>query len=422
METLSLLQNKDYRKLWGSEFISEIGNYFSFFGVIFYVIDLTRSQGIIATAQSLIAVVIFQVVPTVFVGPFVGVLVDRFNRKYILIVANFTGFLVTVGYSLSTGLAHIYFLVTIHSLVRLSFYPTRAAILPRLVSKAELLQANSFIQISVQFSRLLGPLLAGIVLYQFGFVTGFLADGLTYLLAIYIVSKIKADLRPHASDQHVSSLKDIGLALKIVSKRPDLKFIFGSFFLLLIAVGILDPLLAPYLNARFGFSALEFGFLLAFSAICGGVAAGILITRKNIHGKLKLISVFYALGGTALILLSEASYNGNLVFLFIGAGLLGIVNVGLYILTATFIQETVNDANLGKINGFFATLLVLGQLFGSLLASWLIQHLLVEVIFTVIGGTVAIMGVFSLMSVKHYHWEMEVSSPVIHTGKAVMGK
>lgn len=401
--TLKLLQKKDYRKLWASEFISEIGNYFSFFGVIFYVIELTKNEGTFETAHTLAVIVTFQVIPTLTVGPFVGVLVDRFDRKKILVGTNLLGFLVTVGYSASTNVQQLYFLVTLHSFVRLVFYPTRTAILPRLVNSKQLLHANSMIQISVQFSRLIGPLLAGIVLSQFGFSVGFLTDGGTYLLAAAIVLGISTNLRPVSqADTKFTPVSDMKDAIRIIRKRPQLKYLFSSSFVLLIGVGVLDPLLAPFLNSAFGYSPREFGLLLALSAICGAVAAFFLIARGEFSNKLKMIGSGYLLGGLALILMAEASLQNNNGYLLAAAGLLGIVNVAIYILTATFIQETVEDSYLGKINGIFATNLVLGQLLGSLLASWLIRHFAYEQIFILVGTIVSLSGLASIYSVVKF--------------------
>ncbi len=420
--TLNLLQKKDYRKLWASEFISEIGNYFSFFGVIFYVIELTKNEGTVETAQTLAVIVTFQVIPTLTVGPFVGVLVDRLDRKKILLGTNLLGFLVTVGYSLSSNVHQLYLLVVLHSFVRLIFYPTRTAILPRLVEKDQLLHANSMIQISVQFSRLIGPLLAGIVLSQFGFSAGFLTDGGTYLIAGAMVFTIGTNLKPRRMDgKRFSPLEDMKGAIEIIKGRPQLKYLFSSSFILLVGVGVLDPLLAPFLNSAFGYSPKEFGLLLALSAICGAIAAFLLIARGEFSNKLKMIGLGYLLGGFSLILMAEASLQNNNGYLLLAAGMLGVVNVAIYILTATFIQETVEDTNLGKINGIFATNLVLGQLIGSLLASWLIRHFAYEQIFLLVGTVVALSGLASIYSVVKFKLDRQVTERS-STGAVGIGK
>ncbi len=416
-ETIILLRKREYRKLWGSEFISEIGNYFSFFGIIFYVIKLTEEGGTLEAAQTLTVIVIFQVVPTLIIGPFIGVLVDKINRKIILLSANIMGAFVAYGYSQSTTISQIYALVIVHSFVRLVFYPTRTAILPRLVEKEELLHANSMIQISVQFSRLIGPLLAGIVLSQFGFRTGFLIDGVSYIIAAIIVVMISTNLSPKGGEIKTSPLHDMNFALKEINKSSQLRFLFTSSFILLVGVGILDPLLAPYLNSAFGFSPREFGGLLAFSAVSGAFSTVLLIAKGKFSNKLKLIAYGYILGGIAMILLGEASQYNNILLLYIAAGFLGIVNVGVYILTATFIQETVKDEHLGKINGMFATNLVLGQLVGSFVASLLIRHLAYEEIFMMVGLIITISGSLSVYSISKYDLDQtEQEFPYIALG------
>ncbi len=191
-------------------------------------------------------------------------------------------------------------------------------------------------------------------------------------------------------------------AIRIIRDRPQLKYLFSTSFVLLVGVGVLDPLLAPFLNSAFGYSPKEFGFLLALSAICGAVSAFILIARGEFSNKLKMIGSGYLLGGLSLILMAEASLQNNNGYLLLAAGLLGVVNVAIYILTATFIQETVEDANLGKINGIFATNLVLGQLIGSLLASWLIKHFAYEQIFLLVGTVVSLSGLASIYSVVRF--------------------
>src|SRR6202140_4646157 len=97
-EFLELLrQNRNYRYTWTGQVVSEIGDNFNNIAVFALAMALTHS-GLVVTG-----VMLSRAVPAIAVGPLAGVLLDRFDRKKIMIASDLTRAVVALGFILSVA-------------------------------------------------------------------------------------------------------------------------------------------------------------------------------------------------------------------------------------------------------------------------------------------------------------------------------
>ena len=190
-----LKKNKAIANLWAGQTISQIGDSMYEIGLLWMVLELTGSKtltGIIAMSSYL---------PTMLFGLFAGAFVDHFDRRRVMLFADICRAL------LAGFIPVIYFTFSLNSLIlglftfaiaglNTLFNPARDAIIPELVPKERLFQANSIMQTTWQLSLFAGPALAGIILTVFGNIHLFTVDALTFLVSfafIYAIPRIKKE-------------------------------------------------------------------------------------------------------------------------------------------------------------------------------------------------------------------------------------
>ena len=188
MTMLALLWRRNFGLLWWGGLISMLGDWMLMIGLPIYVFQLSNST--LATGLVLIT----QVVPRILLGSLAGVLVDRWDRKRTMVIANI---LLAIGLLplllvQSQGQLWIVYIVTfIQSIIRQFFGPAEGALLPTLVGEEDLLQANALNAMNNNLARLLGPPLGGFAAALLGLSAFALVDALTFVVAALLIALIQ---------------------------------------------------------------------------------------------------------------------------------------------------------------------------------------------------------------------------------------
>jgi DHA3 family macrolide efflux protein-like MFS transporter len=176
--------------LWLAGFISAIGDEIHWVALLWLIYDLTGSKvatGLVGSAQFL---------PAVMFGLFAGVLVDRLERRRVMMVADIArALLVTIiplllisGYLRGIHLGIIAFMM---STFTVAFMPARDALVPELVPKEGLSQANALIQGSLNLAFLIGAGIAAAVLPLVKIPGLFYMDAVSFLASFVCIWWIK---------------------------------------------------------------------------------------------------------------------------------------------------------------------------------------------------------------------------------------
>lgn len=191
-----LRDNRDFRRLWISETVSELGTSMSM--LVFPLIALSVTGSVIQA--SLVGAA--HMLSTTLLRLPAGVLVDRLNRKMILIVASvvpsvlFASLAVAAAADVLT-LAHLVAVAFAAGALRSFFEPTEVAMVRRVVTQKQLPRAFSLNQARGQVAAIAGPALGG-ALYTLGRWIPFAADAVSYAFAAFMVSRLsnqgRADL------------------------------------------------------------------------------------------------------------------------------------------------------------------------------------------------------------------------------------
>ena len=185
----NIIKNKNFIFLWIGHLISHAGDAVYAIALPWLILDMTGSK--MQTALVLINAYL----PALIFGLSAGVLVDKYNRKNIMIISDVIRFLLVAFIPLAIILEFatplLLGLITFGlSAFATLFYPARDSLIPEIVNSEELYSANSAITISGQMSHLLGPLFAGIGVVIFGLTHLFTANAISFLFSIIFISLI----------------------------------------------------------------------------------------------------------------------------------------------------------------------------------------------------------------------------------------
>lgn len=273
----TLLRNRNFVLMWCAGFVSWVGNYTLFIALPVYIYGETGST--LATSFSVMA----NVLPMIFVSQFAGVLVDRFDYRRTLLIANFV--LVGVTLLFLTVLSAPWWLVVpiafLGSSVGQFIGPAENALLPTLVDPSRLGAANSLNALNNNLARLVGPALGGLLIASVGFGGVVLTNAATYLLAGLLVLGVRAPkiVRETPTERHplkrLASEWRTGLRAVRHSRLLSLSFVVA--LMTGLGEGTISTLMAPFVKVMLRGGGLELGLLMSAQAI-GGIAGGLLLT------------------------------------------------------------------------------------------------------------------------------------------------
>ena len=188
LRPLAVLRNSAFRRLWAAQAVSLMGDWFT---LIALAVVVSRSAG--GSGFAVGGLVLTQLLPTALVGPFSGVLADRFERRRLLIVSDAirAGLVLLLIPAVHSGaLWSVYTLAVLHFTVATVFEPARSALVPRLVTAAELLAATTLTSVTWSVMTAVGGIIGGSLLSLLGVTTAFALDSLTFAVSAALIATI----------------------------------------------------------------------------------------------------------------------------------------------------------------------------------------------------------------------------------------
>ena len=262
--------------IWIGQVISIVGSSLTNFGLGVWIFQETGD----ATPFAL--TVLFGSLPRVVLLPVAGSLADRWNRRWLMILADTGNALATLAIVLllsfgSLEVWHIYVLSAIGSALGTFQQPAYQASITMLVPKRHLARANGLVQTADALGGILAPLLAGFLFVVIGLGGIVLIDFATYFFAVFALLLVRIPqptLEPSAEEEKGTVARDVRFAWRYLRERPGLLgllFYYASVNFFLSAVFVLTgPLLLSQHNADvYGFVQM----VLGIGGLLGGLVA-----------------------------------------------------------------------------------------------------------------------------------------------------
>lgn len=283
---------KGFLIVWVGQMISLLGTNMSAFGLTIWAYELTGS----ATALALVS--FFYVTPMLIISPLAGALVDRSNRKFMMMISDLaSGFATVVILILFLAgrlqIWHLYVANAFSGLFQAFQWPAFSAAITTMLPKEQYGRANGLMSLSQTGPNIFAPILAGALLGFIGLGGILLIDVITFVFAVCTLLVIHVP-QPRVTTDGLESRgslwKEAVFGFYYIIKRPSLLglqivFMIGNFL-----SGITYTLLAPMILARTGNNELVLGSVNSVAAV-GGVVGGLAMgawggTRRKVHGVL----------------------------------------------------------------------------------------------------------------------------------------
>src|SRR5437879_6709997 len=189
-----LRANRNFRRLWMAQIVSEIGDWFYTLSIYTLLLQLTGHASSVALA------LVLQVLPHTFVGPMAGVVNDRLRRKHVMIAADLVRFAVVLAMLLVRSRSMVwlvYPLLLAETIMAAFFEPARSSVIPNIAAKGEVLIANTLSSATWSVNLLVGASVGGVVAAFFGRNAVFVLNALSFLVSALLISGMHF-AEPHA--------------------------------------------------------------------------------------------------------------------------------------------------------------------------------------------------------------------------------
>ncbi|UOE94666.1 MFS transporter [Alkalihalobacillus sp. LMS39] len=359
---LSLWRNRQFLLLLSGSSISNLTFYLFTLALPIIIYELTTSTLAMGTMRAI------EFLPNLLLAIFIGVIVDRFNRKKILlssvsVQAIALGMIIVILASSHLQLWHLYCLGFILYTASYTFGNAYHTVLPLIVGKAQLASANSVISFSQTTISLVGPALAGVTLLALNYIFGLTITliGLLCLLLFTCLLKVPEDQTLHAEKKSIFA--DIKEGWNCLLANKELWHLTIMVLLSNIASAATLAILVFYALDSMKVIESQLGIILSGSAVGGLIAALIAkkITKWIKRGPLFLLSLGLESFGYLLLFLSFDWYWLAIGMFFNGfTG--GIINIHYF----TLRQETTPNHLLGRVAGTSSMMMKLAVPFSFL--------------------------------------------------------
>ncbi|WP_242300675.1 MFS transporter [Bacillus cereus group sp. BfR-BA-01494] len=340
-----LLKNTNFLFLWAATLFSSFALAFFTFSQTWYIaktLNLEASLGVVFVALS-VPRLIFMIVG--------GAVADKFPKKNIMFYSNIIRaiLLATILTWFIVGDVTLYtfaLFALFFGLADAFFWSADGSILPELVEKSRLTQANSLTQMTNQASVILGPVLGGILIKFTNYETIFSITILLLIVAAILVQKIQFTM-PEQKDTAKGMFTSIKEGILYVKESPFLStFLICSAFLNLFLIGPMQVGFPLFVKNVLHGDSLQFSYLEA--SVGGGMAIGaIIVGLKNINRRRGLFCIIMMLLSGVFFLAINFS---TVLWQALLAGMFYGITIAMAIVPLmAMIQSTVKEEMMGRV-------------------------------------------------------------------------
>lgn len=360
-EYLGLLRgNTNYRYLWLAGVVSQIGDWFNLIAAASLIADLTESG--VAVSGLFLA----RFLPLFIFTPLAGVVADRFSRRGVMIFSDLLRAATVLGFLLVRRPEDIWLLYTLtvtQFAFSAMFTPARTAVLANIVPAQRLVAANALDSFTWSTMLAVGSLLGGLATSYLGYRVAFVLDAMTFLLAMWCVSRIVLPAGIARVEVKTSGWLDFVDGLRYLRHQPfilALSLVKGGGSLLWGAVNVLEVTVAERLFPVGEAGATTLSWIYAVSGL--GTGLGPLFLRRwlgdapvRMRWAITISFLFLTLGLWGL------SVAPTLPLFLLATAVRTIGSGAVWVFSSALLQTIVPDQVRGRVFAFEFAFLTLTQ-------------------------------------------------------------
>lgn len=393
--TSLLLTNPEFLRLWAGLSISVLGDWVGHTALTLHIYNVTGSASALATLT------IVRSLPVLLFGPVAGVTADRFSRRRIMIWSDVTRTLLYALLPFATTFPQIVTIAFLTSSISAFFRPALTALMPDLVKKDQLLEANSLLFSTSNLMMIVGPALGGFMVGFLGQAWAFRFDAVTFLasaLAIFfVVEKWQRRDTARETQGAKSWIKDLAWGLGYIVRQRAVAVMTIETMIMALGMVAVTVLEVIFVKSILGAGDEGYGLLISVAgigALIGSLLAGWVGKKASASALFCWTGV---LGGLTFFLYA------NIRFFFLT---LIIVLVQMIVFSAgqvaaqALLQQLVPEELRGRVFSQIITGYTVTHLLGAGLWGALIDRISVILVFNIAGGIATLAGLFILANLS----------------------
>lgn len=352
----AVLTNGNFLKLWGAQIISAMGAQLTTFALFALV---TKGLSDREQAQTFGWLEFWKALPGALLGSFMGVMIDRWNRRRIMITLNLLrapmvfSLWVFFWMSQTYGLPRwpLFVLLVGIGLLSTFFNATESATIPTVVGRENLLAANSLAGTTVIIATLVGTAVAGAIVQVFEKQPqwNFIVDAFGFLISALLIYGITLPYQPGLEMQrHQPVLYSLVRGFSFIRTRPKVRArVFLSVLFWFIG-GALYVQVLPFADKVLALNRLLSALLISALGI-GLLGGGLVVGAARVIARYDHLPYFVLFGVSLAILAFAQATNFATAF----AGMMGIGFLGAWFIVPieARLQELVPNPKRGRVFG-----------------------------------------------------------------------
>jgi MFS family permease len=384
-DTFIALRAHNYRLYVVGQLFANVGGWMQRIAIDWLVLELTGNVALVGLTVTL------QFAPTLLIGPWAGVISDRYKRHRTLIMTQsvgtvFNGLLAAL---VLMGVAQAWMVFVVATITGCSMAvdsPSRSAFVTEMVGSHRLRNAITLNASIFHLGGLLGPAISGVLIAVVGSGWSIAINAGTSAIAVLALSL----MRTHElvrSRPVVAAKGQIREALSYAVRKPTIFWpILLMFFVATFGMN-LPVLFTASANTTYHTGAAGYGLYSSLAA--AGALAGALLSTRRRHLRLRAIVIGVIVYGAVTALAGVAP----LYLVFLGALVgIGISRLAFATASESLTQLSTNLGIRGRVMSFYIMVNVGGQAAGGLIIGWIAQNLGAQLAFLVAGGVPAMAG------------------------------
>jgi DHA3 family macrolide efflux protein-like MFS transporter len=385
---------KKFAVLWTGQLFSTLSSAVVGYAVVFWLSIKTGSAEVLAYAT------IAALLPQLLLGLFTGVLIDRWDRKRTMIVADIfiaicSAVIAVMFYLDKVNLAHIYILLALRSVGSAFHVPALQASIPLLVPESQLMRIAGLNQVIHSVGAIAGPALAALMINAFSMTYVLLFDLAGAVIAVTSFLLISIPNPQKKADADASGyFREMLEGLKEIYGKPGLLWLFIFVILatlFIMPVSVLFPLMTlnHFAGGTTQMSIVEVAW--GGGMLLGGAVMGILKPRIN---KVVLINAMYL--GIGLMFALQGILPSTGFLLFVALTFMGGISGAIYSGAFTVVmQTTVEPSALGRVFSIYGSVTLLPAMIGLLQTGFIADRIGISNAFVISGLATIFIGLVS---------------------------
>lgn len=418
----NILRIRDFSIFTFAQTISQFGDKLDYIALIALIGLFPKARAPLLLSQMMISITL----PVIIFGPVAGILVDRWNKKTVMVVCDILRTLCAVAipvlFLITGNMYPVFVVVFIMFLCALFFNAARSAIVPNLVSRKRILTANSVVSFVSRSATFLGMLAGGLIVdwsiwHRLWGITGwsaaFFIDALTFAISACLLYVMKVrlpgppaglqQLAPRGflllvKDNLLKMWRELLHALKMILRERNIGFAMATVVLMVLAGTIVVILVVPIVQQDMAWGTSGVSYLAAVGAI--GLLLGAYLTGIfGHHFDLKvLMLVSFILVGGSLVLFPflHSFWSFAAVCLLCGTAISPV-----FIGQDTLIHHHADDFIRGRIFSLRDWMLNVLSAFGAVLVGVLAAFIAKAYLFVFSGIAIALLSVLGWLVLAH---------------------